>query len=285
MKPYKTIILKTYTVYNTSGEIIGRYHKLQDLIKAFSISTTTKIYDSNHYQTFFKPYALSPYYIRVDISSEIVTAIQKETKTVDQVKISVKIPDLDGEKWKEIPGYPNNYASNKGRFKYDDGDTSFLLSVYTAANKTKRLYHDVILLKITDNIVVASMDKYRTSRVLAKTWIDNTLGLSFKDDKRIVDHIDNNSENENIENLRILENNGANIRAAVYEQGVTKLCKPCYAYNINTKETREYPSTSELVRDIWGKENNGYFYCYYTRKTTTKDGWRIGYDIDEIKSR
>ena len=272
----KSMTVKIYTVYNTSGEIIGSYQQIQELIKAFHIRSTNNIYMSSRYGIYFKPNKETNMEIRVDISKKV---IQEDTAP----RNTAEVINLVGEKWKEIPGFPNNYASNKGRFKYDDGNNKFFLNIVYSKNRTKKIYRDVSIRNGPD--YGDGIHKYRTSRVLAKTWIDNTLGLSFKDDKRIVDHIDNNSENDNIENLRILENNGANIRAAVYEQGVTKLCKPCYAYNINTKETREYPSTSKLVEDIWGKENNGYFHGYYNEKYTTKDGWRVGYDIEEIKSR
>ena len=274
----KTMTIKTYTVYDKDNKLIGAFGTITDLIKAFNIRSTTNIYMSSHHGIYFRPNKETNREIRVAIVNEV---IQEDTTPRDKTEVI----DLVGEKWKEIPGFPNNYASNLGRFKYDDGDNKFFLTIIYSKNGTPRRYRDVSIRNGPN--YGDGIHKYRTSRVLAKTWIDNTLGLAFKDDNRVVDHIDNNSENEKIENLRILANRGENIKAAIYEQGV-KMRNPikrCYAYNINTKETREYPSTGELVKDIWGKTNNGYFNSYYTYKRTTKSGWRVGYDIEEIKSR
>ena len=274
----KTMTIKTYTVYDKDNKLIGAFGTITDLMKAFHIRSTSNIYMSSRYGIYFKPNKETNREIRVAILTEV---IQEDTAP----RNTAEIINLVGEKWKEIPGYPNNYASNLGRFKYDDGDNKFFLTITYTKNGTPRRYRDVSIRNGPN--YGDGIHKYRTSRVLAKTWIDNTLGLAFKDDKRVVDHIDNNSENEKIENLRILANNGENIRAAVYEQGV-KMGKPskrCYAYNINTKEEREYESTKNLVKDIWGRENNGYFCNYYANKLTTKSGWRVGYDIEEIKSR
>ena len=203
------------------------------------------------------------------------------------------IEDLPGEEWKEIPGFPYQYCSNLGRFKFmKDGKTAKIRESFLSNGNKERLYRHVTLLKyktLDGEMYIDDRISAVSSRVLCRTWYDDTLKLLFREgDKRVVDHIDNDPNNENIKNLRILENNGENIRAAVYEQGVivgNKPTKKCYAYNVDTKEEREYESIRKLVEGIWGKTNNGYFYRYYTEKLTTNSGWRVGYDIEEIKSR
>ena len=249
------------------------------------------MYLSMKYGMLFKPYKDGPE-IRVSKTSK---RVEKEIPLYGQSldwylksKAAV-IEDLPGEEWKEIPGFPYQYCSNLGRFKFmKDGKTAKIRESFLSNGSKERFYRHVILLKyktvdgetyIDDRISAVS------SRVLCRTWYDDTLKLLFREgDKRVVDHIDNDPNNENIKNLRILADNGENIKAAIHEQGARATNK-CYAYNINTKEEREYESNKKLVEDIWGKTNNGYFYNYYTYKLTTKSGWRVGYDIEEIKSR
>ena len=283
-----------YSVYDKSDNLLRSYTSREALLKGEDIRNNQNMYLSMKYGMLFKPYKDGPE-IRVSKTSK---RVEKEVPLYGQTldwylksKAAV-IEDLPGEEWKEIPGFPYQYCSNLGRFKFmKDGKTAKILERFLSNGSKERLYRHVTLLKyktldgemyIDDRILVVS------SRALCRTWYDDTLKLLFREgDKRVVDHIDNNPANENIKNLRILAGNSENMRAAVYEQGV-KMGKPskrCYAYNINTKEEREDESTKKLVRDIWGKENNGYFYNYYTYKLTTNSGWRVGYDIEEIKSR
>ena len=286
-----------YSVYDKSDNLLRSYTSREALLKGEDIRNNQNMYLSMKYGMLFKPYKDGPE-IRVSKTSK---RVEKEVPLYGQTldwylksKAAV-IEDLPGEEWKEIPGFPYQYCSNLGRFKFmKDGKTAKIRESFQSNGSKERLYRlyrHVTLLKyktvdgetyIDDKISAVS------SRVLCRTWYDDTLKLLFREgDKRVVDHKDNDPNNENIKNLRILADNSENIRAARYEQGI-KMGKPskhCYAYNVDTKDEREYESTKELVRDIWGKENNGYFYNYYTHKLTTNSGWRVGYDIEEIKSR
>lgn len=285
----KTKTVRTYNVYDHNDKLIASYQTKEELYKAFDIKSDTNLYNSARNGIFFKPNFKDKRFIRVEIIREKVEK-EKPSRFKDFRKYTEgrnRVESLDNEEWREIPGYPGNWCSNLGRFKFEKEDVCTTLVIVKAPNSTKKIYTDVSLLKLDDDGKVLCSESFRTSRVIAKTWIDSTLNLSFKEDKRVVDHIDNNSRNEKVENLRVLTTNGANIKAAIYEQGkkVGKDMKKCYAYNINTKEEREYESSSNLVDDIWHKENNGYFNKAYKNKNTTKDGWRVGYSLEEIKSR
>lgn len=200
----------------------------------------------------------------------------------------VKIPRLPNEVFKLIPTTTRYYVSNMGRalkIVYDKKADTFLehtIAILKSKNKTNNYYHDIhIQLENGDRI------RCRLSRAIVKTFLDPTFGLLYEDDKRIPDHIDCNPENDKLTNLRILSNNGENVKAAIYEKGITvgKEIKKCYAYNIDTKELREYPSTGELCRDIFNSSNKGYFNSYSNAKSITKEGWTVGYDADELKTR
>ena len=300
MKKEKKRIKKTfvtevlYSVYDKSDNLLRSYTSREALLKGEDIRNNQNMYLSMKYGMLFKPYKDGPE-IRVSKTSK---RVEKEIPLYGQSldwylrsKAAV-IEDLPGEEWKEIPGFPYQYCSNLGRFKFmKDGKTAKIVEKLNHNSSKKHFYRHVTLLKyktvdgetyIDDRISAVS------SRVRCRTWYDDTLKLLFREgEKRVVDHIDNDPNNENIKNLRILANNGENIKAAIYEQGVTahRPTNKCYAYNVDTKETREYPSTGELVKDIWGKTNSEYFYSYYTHNRTTNSGWRVGYDIEEIKSR
>ena len=283
-----------YSVYGKSNNLLRSYTSREALLKGEDIRNNQNMYLSMKYGMLFKPYKDGPE-IRVSKTSK---RVEKEVPLYGQTldwylksKAAV-IEDLPGEEWKEIPGFPYQYCSNLGRFKFmKDGKVAKIVESFHPNSSKKRFYRHVTLLKyktLDGEMYIDDRISAVSSRVLCRTWYDDTLKLLFREgDKRVVDHKDNDPNNENIKNLRILADNSENIKVARYEQGrnVGRKMKKCYAYNVDTKEEREYPSTGELVRDIWGKTNNGYFYSYYTDKLTTKSGWRVGYDIEEIKSR
>lgn len=131
-------------------------------------------------------------------------------------KSIINIIDLPGEKWKTIPGVNEcNMVSNMGRFKYVDSEGNETFGTLTKSkNKTGKYYRDASVKMSYKNTM-----KVRFHRLIAKTFLDESLGLLYKDDKRVVDHIDGNSENDLLDNLQILKNNGENIRKAIYEEG------------------------------------------------------------------
>lgn len=205
-----------------------------------------------------------------------------------KLKPPVEIKRLPGEIFKLIPTTTRYYVSNMGRalkIVYDKKADVFLeheLSLLKCKNKTGHYYYDINIQLENEKRI-----RCRLSRAIVKTFIDPTFGLLYEDDKRIPDHIDYNSENNKLTNLRILDSNGKNIIAAIYEQGITvgKEIKKCYAYNIDTKELKEYPSTGELCRDIFNSSNKGFFNGYNKDKSITSKGWTVGYDPDELKTR
>lgn len=200
----------------------------------------------------------------------------------------IKIVRLPGETYKLIPTTTRYYVSNLGnalKIVYDKKAEKFIehkLCLVKSVNKTKRIYID-----ITVQLETGEHVRCRLSRAMAKAFLDPTFPLLFeKGNKLIVDHIDNNSENNILSNLRIFTC-AENINAAMYEQGkvVGKPMKICYAYNIDTKELKEYASTSSLVEDMFGKDNNGWFYNYNKNKIVTPSGWTFGYDPEELETR
>ena len=189
----------------------------------------------------------------------------------------------EDEEFRLIPTTSCYYVSNYGRaLKVLDFPTGTLLEIpiriIKIKNKTNRIYHSI-------RITTTSGETFncRLSRALCKTFKDPTLGLLFKDDKRVVDHIDNNSENDHIDNLRVVSYS-ENIRAAM-DMGIkiaNFLPVACVAYNIYTGELRNYKATTELCRDIFGSNNSGFFNRAYKFKTTNRKGWRVAYTVDEI---
>ena len=217
-----------------------------------------------------------------DILINALMAKTINTPIFDDIEAELRekatITRLPGEEFRLIPGCSRYYASNYGRLLKLTHSGEKLLLQSKSTNKTGKHYYDATLM-LSDGTII----KARSHRIIAKTFLDTTLDLSFKNDKRIVNHINNNPEYNNIENLEILLNNGENIKAAIYKQGKNtgRSIKKCYAYNINTKELREYMSTAQLCYDIWNSDNKGYFNHAMKHKSITKTGWRVSYDRKE----
>lgn len=197
----------------------------------------------------------------------------------------IKIKRLGGEFYQLIPGTTRYYVSNLGnalKLVYDKFTDTYLehpIAIMKSKNKTGRLYADI-------NIQNEDGEHFRCrlSRAMAKTFIDKSFPLLFSNnDRRIAEHIDNNSENNTLDNLRICDQS-ENIRYAIYEQNrkVGAPVKKCYAYNVNTKELREYNSTGECCRDIWSSSNKGYFHTANKNKSTTKHGWKVSYNKEDF---
>lgn len=99
------------------------------------------------------------------------------------------------EEWKDIPSYEGRYqASNLGRIrsllsnKILSPGTSYL-------GKTKRPYYYVPISKVGSRGIVA------VHRIIAATFLGK-----WSTRESMVDHIDGNSLNNNLENLRYLTN-------------------------------------------------------------------------------
>lgn len=180
---------------------------------------------------------------------------------------------------KQIPGY-NEYITDNGHvFRKNKKGKLVEVKYNRSINKTNKVYIDVCL-----HLEGKKRGTYyRLGRALARTFLDETLDLSYKKDKRVVDYLDNNSENNTVSNIQITTQS-ENLKAAKYRDN-TNIGRhtKCYAYNVFTKEAREYNSTHDLVKDIFNKDNNGYFSFYSKNKSQTTSGWRVGYTLEEIK--
>lgn len=189
----------------------------------------------------------------------------------------------EDEEFRLIPTTSRYYVSNYGRALklILDVPTDTLLErpikIMKNRNKTNRIYSSIRITTTSGETI-----NCRLSRALCKTFKDSSLGLLFKDDKRVIDHIDNNSENNHIDNLRIVSYS-ENIRAAM-DMGIIVGHKPveCVAYNVKTGEVRNYKTTKELCNDIFDSNNGGFFNRAYNFKTVNKKGWRVAYTLDEI---
>lgn len=191
-----------------------------------------------------------------------------------------KVMRNPGEQFRLVPGTSRFYASNHGRVLKMTSKGESLCAEIASKNKTNKIYYDTYI-EFCENGEFYKA-RVRTSRIVAKTWIDSSLPFLYKDE-RVVDHRDNDSTNNKISNLQILSQR-ENINNAIYKQGRTvgRSCKKCYAYNIDNGRFTEYVSTAKLCEDIFGKHNNGYFNCYYKKNIVAKDLYIFGYDKDEI---
>lgn len=283
----KVTVTRSFRVFDENNNLIFEATSAKEVMKKFDMNTSNYLYKFKNTGEYFKPHILSEEKIRIDyVKTKTTTVESKEEPFVIPESKRETIESLPGEIWKSIPGiYEGNMCSNLGRFKIVDSEGNERFSpINRSVNRTKRLYRDVRI------YMPGKEDFYcRTSRVLARTFLDETLGLLFKDDRRIVDHIEDKFNEdgtlyENIDNLQILTSK-ENSRKAVYEEhkeyGRPK--KSCVAYNVKTEEVREYETTAKLSEDIWGSNNAGYFNAAYKAKSTTRDGWKVGFSLDEIK--
>ena len=193
------------------------------------------------------------------------------------------VTNLPNEVWKKTK-YVGSfdlpiYVSNLGRVKLKYGDREMLYRPIKNKNKTNMYYNEV-------RIKYQETEYYRLSRIIYQTFVDSDFNPNYKKDRRVIDHINGDTTDDRVSNLRICKNNGENIKLAILNgKTVGKAKKKCYAYNVETKEFREYDSTKELVRDIWKSDNCGYFYRYSKDKLVNGEGWACGYDKEDLKTR
>ena len=168
-----------------------------------------------------------------------------------------------------------------GRFKLSYKGNEELIPLKKSRNASNRNYWDVKLYPITEDDIVLKPCQYRMTRVLAKVFLDSSLNLDWKLDKRDVDHIDNDSTNNHISNLRVISHQDNLLYASrIKSWGYDK--RKCYAYDITNSEWHEYNSIGELCRDIYNSSNKGLFNHAYKYKSLCKSKYLIGYDKNEI---
>lgn len=282
--PHKTI----YCVYDGNNNLIMKTSKLQEVSDKFNRSNTyiEKRVNNGVFVNNGAVYSITKemFYYNVCIMREPLLdrksyRKQKEHSIIPEDKRET-IENLPGEVWKMIDdGFHYNWCSNKGRFKIVDAEgNECLRNIHRSMGGRfhNKEYHDILLLSTVKGVPSI---RCRTSRAIAKTFIDPTLPLNTTKGCLLkVDHKDNNTNNECVDNLRIITHS-ENLRAAYNEQGVTRNdirgSRKCYAEKDG--ERREYNTTAELVRDITGKNNNGYFYAAVRTKKRKLYGWTIGY--------
>ncbi|WP_210140394.1 MULTISPECIES: NUMOD4 domain-containing protein [unclassified Staphylococcus] len=157
------------------------------------------------------------------------------------------------EIWSDIEGYEGYYkVSNKGNIK------SLKRTVKHGGSVT-RTFPELILKpnKVNFGYLQVTLNKNgkRKSR-----YVHNLVMESFKGPKKLgyeVNHIDENKENNNLENLEYLtskENNNYGKRIEMYVNSATngKRSKKIRGTHIITGETVEFPSISEAKRQGYG---------------------------------
>ena len=201
-------------------------------------------------------------------------------KEYGKIKYQNLISDIldEGENFLPVPGFQDLYATNYGKIIYIRGYhvRKWYKTPGSVHNgKTKPYYRFRIGTK-----------DYCVSRMIYAAWVDNSFPITASyGNELIIDHIDGDTFNNRLENLQLLTQS-QNIKKSVMERGgVGKLkCKPCLAYNIITKEYREYACTGDLVDDLWpnNKHNNGQFNMAYTHKSLIRKQWIVGYTKEDI---
>jgi len=199
-----------------------------------------------------------------DEKFDAINDIHKDLRAIKSVERK------PGEFFKLVPGTTRYYASNLGRVIKITSEGEVECRLIRSKNKTGRYYYDV-LIELKD-----MKTRCRVSRIIAKTWLDDSLNLLYsKEDTRVVDHISEDTLDNSLSNIRVLSQSN-NIKRAIYEYNKTvgKTPRKCYAEKDG--EYRVYSSTSDLVKDITGSNNNGVF-SHAVKYSHKINGWAVGY--------
>lgn len=266
----RVFVDRIFTVEQPDGTELNTFHHIRDTEDYLGINRTT-IYQAINKDIVVKTKKVG----QVKIKYKKVKTKIKET-IVEPFVLSpariTNIPDLPGESWSTIPGFPEcNLLSTKGRFKLVDalGNEAFG-NRREVINANGRLYTEITLERPE-----ATQLKCRLTRAMARTFLDNTFDISFKNDGRVVDHIDNDPRNNVIENLRICTSS-ENRLYGIYEQNsinLAKKLKPVVIIAEDGAET-EFASLNGCARYL--QANPGTVYASIRDKKTLK-GYTIRY--------
>jgi hypothetical protein len=231
---------RLFKLYDEENKLVGTSASANELADKFRI-TLTYIYKYYNTDTYFFNNKIDRIKYRIEYTIDRSNDIEP---FVIPVRMRQTIVNLPGEVWKQIPDVPNcNWASNKGRFKIVDvSNNEKMNTIIISKNKTKRSYRDVTLENPDGNNI-----RVRATRVLAKTFIDPEFPLFYKvGSKVVVDHIDNDSLNDDITNLRIISQQ-ENIRSAIYDHGKKFGTAPKKVRNKKTGKV--YDSAAQAARE------------------------------------
>ena len=186
----------------------------------------------------------------------------------------------EGEEYKPVNGLEDVYATNFGRIIYSRGVhtiTYYITTGRLVQGKTNKYYR-----------VELKHKRYAVSRLVYNAWKDPTFNVQGnKGSNTIVcHHVDNDSTNNRPDNLQVISQS-QNIKHATNDNNGTYIpYKSCIAYNIKTKEYRNYNCTGDLVAALWpnAKHNNGYFNAAYKNKSLVNKQWLVGYTKEDISA-
>jgi hypothetical protein len=203
-------LLREFRVYDEDDKLIYVSDSASDIASKLNTSTSY-IFKYKNTDEYFSNNKYQNKMLKISYVKTYIEKVEPFVIPEDKVQDIKNKPD---EVWKVIPGVPScNYASSYGRFKVVDlSGNEMLLNALHSKNSNGRTYHDYNLINPDGNNI-----RVRASRALAKTFIDESFPLFYTNgNKVVVDHINNDSTDDKISNLRIITQS-QNIQSAIYD--------------------------------------------------------------------
>ena len=150
---------------------------------------------------------------------------RKETEAMRNAAQNIKIED---EEWKDIPNYNGDYQiSSYGRVRSLKRKTPLIMSPILGRTQ------DYYSIGLTKNGIKT---QYSINRLVAEAFIPNPMNLPE------VNHIDENTLNNNVENLEWVSHS-QNVQHSAHRQSY-----PVIQYSLTNEFIAEYPSLAEAER-------------------------------------